>query len=628
MRNGSSSVLILVSSLALAVFVGCGPANHEDGGDNPGADGGGACPTEGATVCDGNSFQTCSNGEWQVTEQCPIVCSNSAGCVECQPGANYCDGEDVVSCDAEGNSGGVIETCGGGLHCSAGSCVDLCEEAVQNRSYVGCEYWPVDLDNALEVHGPPDPLLNSCILYGPDDERRTNLDVCVDGDMMAGLCDVPGNSCPTGFTCERTPVCILDAKGSPFAIVVSNPNGFTVQVALETDAGAVQTMPVEPGELRTIYPQTMGVPNRSVDHSGISTMAYKLTSDAPVVAYQFNPLDNEGVFSNDGSLLVPRHAFDTGYYAMTWESMRLRPEHHDYDGYVAVVAWTDGTEVEVTPSANVRGGGGGFSAIDAGETRTFTLDAFEVLNLEATGTGDLTGTLVRATDPEKTVGVYAGHEAVAIQSRAGDCCADHLEEMMFPTSTWGKEYAIARSQSRGMMEKDVLRVMAQADGTTVTFSPSPTGSCPVLDAGEFCTVDINVDTTVSANQPIMVGHYLKSVIRAGIFDAKGSGDPDLALAVPVEQFRSSYTFLVPQDYNKQFISVVAGIGNNVTLDGTDVSDQLTGFSDTWAGGRIKVNPGQHTLSCTGGCGLEVYGYSDAVSYMFAGGLDLEQIVVE
>ncbi|HEU5056351.1 MAG TPA: IgGFc-binding protein [Kofleriaceae bacterium] len=619
MRIWLSSVV----SFAFVFVTACGPADH-GGGSNPGADGGGgACPTEGATVCDGNSFQTCTDGEWQVTEQCPILCDSNAGCVECQPGASYCDGEDVVSCDADGNAGGVIETCGGGLHCSLGSCVDLCEEAETNRSYVGCEYWPVDLDNALEVHGKP--VFGLCL--GEGEERRNNLDVCVDGDMTAGLCDVPGNSCPTGFTCERTPVCILDAKGSPFAIVVSNPNGFAVQVSLETEDGMVQTMPIEPGELRTIYPQQMGVPNRSVDHSGVSTMAYKLTSDAPVVAYQFNPLDNERVFSNDGSLLVPRHAFDVGYYAMTWESLPLRPQHHDYNGYVSVVAWTDGTEVEVTPSANVRAGNG-FQAIDAGQTRTFTLDAFEVLNLEAIGTADLTGTYVRATDPARTVGVYAGHEAVAIESRPGDCCADHLEEMMFPTSTWGKEYAIARSQSRGMMEKDVLRIMAQADGTTVTFSPSPTGSCPVLDAGEFCTVDIAVDTVVSANEPILVGHYLKSVIRGGIFDPQGSGDPDLALAVPVEQFRSSYTFLVPQDYNKQFISIVAGVGNNVTLDGTDVTDQLAGFSDAWAGGRIRVQPGQHTLSCTGGCGLEVYGYSDAVSYMFAGGLDLEQIVVE
>ena len=40
-----------------------------------------------------------------------------------------------------------------------------------------------------------------------------------------------------------------------------------------------------------------------------------------------------------------------------------------------------------------------------------------------------------------------------------------------------------------------------------------------------------------------------------------------------------------------------------------------------------MNPGQHKISCPNGCGLLVYGYSDAVSYMFAGGLDLKKIVI-
>ena len=619
-----------VSCLAFVLVTACGPSGH-DGGDSSGADGGaGACGQEGSTTCDGNSFQTCQNGEWQVTEQCPILCDGTVGCVECSPGNNYCDGEDVHTCDAEGHAGGVTETCSGGLHCSDGACADLCAEAESNRSYVGCEYWPVDLDNAIEI-GPsaPDPLFG-CLSSGSlDYDVRNDLDVCRKGSSRRGLCDVPGNTCPTDYTCERVPSCVLDAKKSPFAIVVSNPQAFTVQVTVSTEDGDMQTMAVEAGQLLTIYPKQMGIPDRSVDHSSKGKMAYKVTSDAPIVAYQFNPLDNENVFSNDGSLLVPRHAFDSTYYAMTWQSLARRPQTHDYDGYVSVVAWTDGTEVEVTPTANVRAGTNGFQSIMAGQTRTFMLDAFEVLNLEAVGAGDLSGTLVHATDEASPVGVYAGHEAVVIPSKSGDCCADHLEEMMFPTSTWGKEYAIARSQSRGMNENDVLRIMAQSNGTQVSFSPAPAkGSCPVLDAGEFCTVDIKVDTTVTASEPIMIGHYLKSVIEAGLFDAKGSGDPGIALAVPVEQFRSTYTFLVPQDYNKQFISVVAGEGKNVTLDGTDVSDQLGSFGTSWAGGRIKVNPGPHTLSCTDGCGLEVYGYSDAVSYLFAGGLDLEQIVVE
>jgi hypothetical protein len=65
------------------------------------------------------------------------------------------------------------------------------------------------------------------------------------------------------------------------------------------------------------------------------------------------------------------------------------------------------------------------------------------------------------------------------------------------------------------------------------------------------------------------------------------------------------------------------------LDGTDVTGQLTPFAGgAFLGGRIPVTPGQRKLECPGSCGFEAYGYSDAVSYLFAGGLDLEQIVVE
>jgi len=39
--------------------------------------------------------------------------------------------------------------------------------------------------------------------------------------------------------------------------------------------------------------------------------------------------------------------------------------------------------------------------------------------------------------------------------------------------------------------------------------------------------------------------------------------------------------------------------------------------------------GVYKVECTGsGCGIVVMGYSNAVSYMFAGGLDLTQIVID
>jgi hypothetical protein len=65
----------------------------------------------------------------------------------------------------------------------------------------------------------------------------------------------------------------------------------------------------------------------------------------------------------------------------------------------------------------------------------------------------------------------------------------------------------------------------------------------------------------------------------------------------------------------------------ILLDGRIVSDALAPIDDTWSGGRIEVQPGQHVLTCPQGCGLLVYGYSSAVSYLFAGGLDLTAITV-
>jgi len=137
-------------------------------------------------------------------------------------------------------------------------------------------------------------------------------------------------------------------------------------------------------------------------------------------------------------------------------------------------------------------------------------------------------------------------------------------------------------------------------------------------------VRIQGDTEVSGDKPILVGHYLMSVIEA----SGDLGDPALALAVPTEQFRESYTFLVPNEYAQQYVSVVAGASTSVQLDTGDVTSQLATFgSGGFKAARISVQPGQHKITCPGGCGIEVYGYDDAVSYLFAGGLDLKTIVV-
>jgi hypothetical protein len=613
---------LLVVSGILALGACGSTASAPDGGGN----GDETCVAN-ATQCDGNTFMSCVSGEWEVSEQCLTTsCDPTYGCVECTPNQNYCDGDSVRTCSEDGKAGLVSEVCEGDSHCSNGACRNLCEDAETARSYLGCEYWAADLDNAMEVAGEADSFLGCTLvaLLTPGAVLIEDARVCKNSaGEFAGQCDGDG-TCPATFTCQTADVCGLDADGSPFAIVVSNPHDFAVEVTIDNGAGTTSNVSVPANQVSSLYPAELGFADQSLESTSVAAKAYRVRTTAPVAAYQFNPLDNEDVFSNDGSLLIPRHTFDTDYYAMTWETLARRPEREDFTSYTAVVAWKDGTEVTVTPSANIRAGQGQ-PAMPMGQAQVFTLNAFDVLNLEAIGTGDLTGTRVQVTGgDEATVAVFSGHEAVSILSPGADCCADHIEEMMLPTSTWGTEYAIARSKMR-VDESDVLRIMAQTDGTTVDISSG--ASCPTLAAGEFCEIEISADVEITSSEPVLIGHYLKSVLSQ--LSGTGSGDPSLAIAVPVEQNRSTYSFLVPAEYDSQYISVVAQMGASVTLDGTDISGQLTSFGSNGRGaGRIQVQPGQHELLCTGGCGLEVYGYSDAVSYYFAGGLDLEQIVVD
>jgi len=542
----------------------------------------------------------------------------------CTTGANVCIGDVVHTCP-DGRPGPSVETCGSGL-CQNGACQTrdvACADAIASRSYIGCEYWPVDLDNAVETDGTElFPGFGCLTQDGSGVTDPVNMPVC-GTDGIAGLCDY-GMSCTDspGTSCAVLPMCSLNAQQSPFAIVVSNPQSAPVTVTLKNGRGQMAMDTVAPGQVKALFPAQLGFTDQSLDFTGIENKAFQLTSSAPIVAYQFNPLDNVGVFSNDASLLIPAHAFDTEYTGISFKTLTRRPGKNDYNGYVTVVASAPGTTtVTVTPKAGVRVGTG-VAAIAAGATQTFTLDQFQTLNLEAVAGGDLTGTPITCS---AACAVFGGHEATVLSNQAqSPCCADHLEDQIFPNSTWGKVYVVAHSKTRGMPVPDLIRVVAQSPGTTVTFNPAQAGCTGTLAAGQFCDVFTSADVEVSSNQPIFVAHYLLSNGGTG----SDGADPSMAFAVATEQYRSSYTLLIPSQYDQNFLSIAAPAGSTVSLDGNDVTDQLAAFGPgTFKAGRVPVTAGPHTLTCPGTCGVEVYGWSEAVSYLFAGGLDLEQIVI-
>ena len=108
----------------LVALAACSPTVR-GGGNN--TDGGGDTCTGTATRCLGTAYQTCQSGIFVTQESCPLGCAASLGCVQCDPTmGNACNGNNVVTCNADGSFGSTLSTCGNGMMCMNGTCSNTC----------------------------------------------------------------------------------------------------------------------------------------------------------------------------------------------------------------------------------------------------------------------------------------------------------------------------------------------------------------------------------------------------------------------------------------------------------------------------------------------------------------------
>ncbi len=482
----------------------------------------------------------------------------------CAAGLPHCaDRYTPAVCNEDGTGFDILDPCPSGAACLGGECASECLLGRKEPTYIGCTYWSVDLDNY------PDPF----------------------GDPAA----------------------------VPHAVVIANPSSAEALVTVETLADVqlpAQEFAVPAGEV-TVYT----FPRLDVDGTTITNHSFRLRSSWPVVAYQFNPLNNEGVASNDASLLLPAENLGREYLVLTWpttpipEIFQLPPQH----GYFTVVATSQGTTtVTVQLSGRVEAGPD-IETLEPGE-HEFELEQFDVLNLEADGTNifeiqDLTGSIVTASQP---VAVFGGHEEAVVGE---GCCAEHLEQQMFPVETLGDHYLAARTETRGG-PGDIWRIVAAQDNTAVqTVPPQPGGAAMfTLNRGEWREIDTADSFEVLADKPVMVGQYLRSQEDT----EDHIGDPALILAVPVGQFRDDYVVLTPADYSEDWLTVMRPAGVEVVLDDAALPDgAFTPFgSGDYEMAWVRVDDGTHRVTSAERFGLTAYGYSAAVSYGFPAGLDL------
>jgi hypothetical protein len=179
-----------------------------------------------------------------------------------------------------------------------------------------------------------------------------------------------------------------------------------------------------------------------------------------------------------------------------------------------------------------------------------------------------------------------------------------------------------------MGKVQVIRIIATQPNTNLTYDPPQPGA-PTTIATPGSFVEIQNSTAsflIEADQKILVAQYMEGQDAGG-----GVGDPAMALAVPVEQFRSEYLFHAPTNYDSNYVDVTAPMGTTVMLDGaplafTPIGNTGFGFSRVY-----PLNPGpgidgNHSIFGTQGFGITVYGYGQFTSYWYPGGLNLTSIL--
>jgi hypothetical protein len=518
-----------------------------------------------------------------------LVCMAERGCVACVPGAIRCaeDELSVERCRADASGWEPAEECDTamGFACVAGSCQRLCTNSRVLGTNIGCEYYAVDLDNA---------------------------------QLGAGE----------------------SAASQQYAVVLSNPHRtLSARVVIEMNL-APPGMPARPARVASaaIPPGDLEVfplPAREVDgsppgefntgtHTALSSNAYRITTTIPVIAYQFNPLENVLVFSNDASLLIPTNSLGQDYSVLSWpQTLASNPPETilnpsspvDLRAYLTVVGTRETTRVTVVPRADVVSGGPVAMGHTAGTPIEVTLGPFDVLNLE-TGTqgADFTGSTVISDNP---VAVFSGVECADAPNwndlNDRRCCCDHLESQIVPRNTLGRRYVTVHFANRtsavraaggavGLVpdEPEFSRVLATAPGetrirTTLPADPAnPRG--PALEftlaQGQSRFLRATTHYELEASAPVYVASFMASQLNTGIPLQYPGGDPSFVPMPPVEQWRARYVFLTPDKYAFDFVSIVAPIGATVTLDGSPVPDRdcVTEPSDGCVATRDRACP--------------------------------------
>lgn len=406
----------------------------------------------------------------------------------------------------------------------------------------------------------------------------------------------------------------LDSKGTEFWLTFpGNFNGgSTLNLFITGDANTSGTVDIPGLGFSTPFTVTAGTVTTVALPSGadlgglsdvITNLGIHVTALNEVTVYGLNRVP----FTTDAYLGLPVDILGTDYINLGFGNVNI------VNGtQFAIVGTVNGTTVTITPSVTT-------GARVVGVPYSITLNQGEVYQLRNTGSqpNDLSGTLISSDQP---IAVFGSHQCANIPNGSTLAC-DHIVEQLTPTVTWGKNFVTEPLATR--LNGDTFRIIASVNGTTVNINGVPVAT---LNKGQFTQQLITGPSQITADQPVMVAQYSNGTTFDGV-----TSDPFMMLIPPYEQFLGNYTVTTPASgFSTNFINIVvpnAAVGA-VTLDavpvppGSYTAIGVSGFS----GAQLAVGLGSHNLAGPLPFGTFVYGFDNADSYGYPGGMSLSPIV--
>jgi hypothetical protein len=590
-----------------------------------------------------------ADGRWAVD-----ICPDGAPCVgdrclpspaTCTAGERICLSETQPAACNPGVEWLPTEPCADGEVCTNGRCESpACAAAALQRSYLGCEYWAVDLPNAATIApfgGTTPDAPTGVVVTNPDLQSPVRVTVTgPDGNLARLVARVriePPADIGIGgmFNAETVQSEVRDAQG---VIVAEN-------------FGQADGVEVPPGGTATLLlPRLVQVSN----DSGIYASAFRVRTDRPIAAYQFNPICCNYSFSNDASLLIPTSALGADYRFVGVPSWVSPESGVASPAGMAILGTENGTEVTITlpRGATLARPRRGNVEVN-GQTWTLNLRAHEVAMLQTEGGSfgneiDLSGASITSNLP---VSVFSTHQCAFYPAELSAC--DHLEEQLFPTGTLGQQYVLVPTVSRGRpvprTEVSYWKIVAtDAEDTVVQLSRpyeelravgpgyrrvqdcgdllQPDGQSFVLRGGAVCEFGTQQAVELQASGRLLVMGIISGQESTGVFNAfdAHAGDPSIYLVPPDLQYRNDYAFLTPGTYFNDYLTVVADSDATLVLDGQPLSlaDAVPVPGSSRVYKHVTLTDGPHRVQGDQPFGILVFAFDDYVSYAFTGGLNL------